>query len=449
MTKYRQEGWVGRSSVALLLSCELFEDFFDPIGIDFERFRTSLNGGWLFGYIEALKKFHVRTAIFLVSARVSTPIRLKHVTADVPIWILPAPRTYRNIRAYLARQPSAGQASLLLRRLHRRWLALLRHSMPYLATPPVLLARALCEERCGVIVCQEYENARFDVCVALSKMAGLRVVGAFHGGDAQRTRFERYIRPFAIRASDGLIIPLEAEEARVRSQYGARSVEIRRIFNPLDSAAWTPIDRGVARRALGMPANGKLIVWHGRGDARTKGLEHPLNGGERIQLEMSDRDVRLVMVGSGSDRQELSRRLDGRRAVVWIDEFVSDADSLRRYLSAADVYAFPSRREGAPVALMEAMSCALPVVATDIPSVREILGPGQAATGVLVPVEDPAAFADALIGLLEDERGARELGQRARERIVRGFSLDAIGSQLDAFLNARGLDRQAKRRAAA
>jgi glycosyltransferase involved in cell wall biosynthesis len=424
--------------IGLLLSGELFEDFFDPLRIDLEVFRTELNGGWLFGYIQALKRFDVHTVLFLVSARVSSSVRLIHGPTGTPTWILPAPRAHQALRARTSRLSRAAPKGRWqhLRKVPRKWDAVLRHAMPYLATPIRLLARELHREGCNLILCQEYESPRFDLCVLLGKAMGLPVFAAFHGANAQKSRFERILRPLTLDAAHGLIIAQEVEAERVRARYGIPSVKIQRIFNPLDCSAWAPVDRFLARRSLGLPADARVVAWHGRVDVRTKGLDILVEAWGRLSAEFGGRKVRLILVGAGEDGEELTRLLSSSSNVLWIDEFTRDNHMIRQYLSAADVYAFPSRNEGFPVALMEAMACAVPVVAADIPGVRDVLEGGEASGGVIVPPEDPAAMAHALCSLLADHAWAAELGRRGRQRIEQSFSLEAIGRQLRDFLFA-------------
>jgi starch synthase len=128
--------------------------------------------------------------------------------------------------------------------------------------------------------------------------------------------------------------------------------------------------------------------------------------------------------------------------VLWVDRFVRDQSAVRRYLSSADVYAFPSRHEGFPVAPIEAMACGLPVVAADAPGVADILEGGEDAGGLVVPRGDAAAFALALGRVLDDMAWRHELGRRGRRRVEMYFSLDAVGAQLRAFLLGRGVWRR-------
>src|SRR5207253_971479 len=92
---------------------------------------------------------------------------------------------------------------------------------------------------------------------------------------------------------------------------------------------------------------------------------------------------------------------------------VPDAE-LPGWYAAADVLAFPSTKEGWGLAVLEAMSAGLPVVASDLPVFREYLRPGQDA--LMVPVDDAAALAAALGTVLDDSALAGRHGQRERRR---------------------------------
>jgi starch synthase len=194
------------------------------------------------------------------------------------------------------------------------------------------------------------------------------------------------------------------------------------------------MDRGAARAALGITPDAQVIAWHGRVVMHKKGLDLLLDAWEQLCRERPQRELRLVLVGSGHDAAVMRQRVATLRGVIWIDHFVHDASELRRYLSAADVYAFPSRYEGFPVALIEAMACGLPVVAADADGVTDILEGGDASGGLVVPGDDADCLTHALSGLLDDEGWRHELGRRARQRAERCFSLKSVGEQLRNFL---------------
>jgi glycosyltransferase involved in cell wall biosynthesis len=103
-------------------------------------------------------------------------------------------------------------------------------------------------------------------------------------------------------------------------------------------------------------------------------------------------------------------------------------------LPAFDVFALPSRYEGLPVAVVEAMVCGIPVVATAVNAVSEVVIPGV--TGLLVPPERPDLFADAIAHLLDHAGTAAEMAAAGRRRLIARHSdaelADALVSAYEA-----------------
>ncbi len=446
-------------TIAFLPWGNVIEDFLDTLGVSLESFCREFTGSYMFRYVEALQRVGIRVVLLCVTTRVAKPTRLTHRPTGAPVYMLPAPGLYRVLRRKML-SPSGPYARSVeeafgeirgARVLVRPALVLLKEVVLYLTTPPVLLARILRHERCSAILCQEYEYPRFDVCVLLGRLMRVPVFGAFQGGDYQRSRLERLLRPLSTRACAGLIIGTQTEIQRVRDRYGVPAGKVARIFNPIDPELWCPMDRQEARAALGIPSDARVVAWHGRISIGPKGLDTLLDAWEGLLHERPARPLRLLLIGTGQDADALRQRVAAVRpgTVLWVDEFVHDRLTIRRYLSAADVYAFPSRHEGFPVAPLEAMGCGLPVVATDAHGIPDILEGGEASGGLIVPRGDAARLALALGRLLDDEAWSRELGRRARRRVEASFSLGAIGEQLGAFLlDGRRDARHAAMRAA-
>jgi starch synthase len=434
-------------TVALLPWGNVIEDFLDPIGLTLDEFCERMTGGWLFGYVEALRLAGWRTVLVVVSRRIRAPARLLHVPSGTPVCVLPAWKAYdrlarRMINPYgwLVEDAFGRQSGL-----RRLGCSLVKETAPYLATPLGALARTLRREGCAAILTQEYEYARFDLCVLLGRLLGLPVYATFQGGDRHAGRLEELIRGSTLRAASGLAVGAEGEARRLVARYGVPGGRIWPVHNPIDLEQWWPIDRAAARRALGVPLGARIVVCHGRIDMHRKGLDVLLDAWARASAERAGCDVRLLLIGTGQDDAALRAELDRRQlpGIQWIDRYELDRAAMRRYLSAADLYVLPSRIEGFPVAPLEAMACGLPVVASDIPALRTILKHGGASGGLLFRQGDPIALADALGSLLDNPDRSRKLGRIARYRVEQRFSIPAVSRQLHAMLEGPAVPRHA------
>ena len=434
------DGDPGRT-VALLLWGNVIEDFLDRIGLSLDDFCQRMTGGWLFGYIEALRSAGWRSVIFLVSQGVEAPMRLRHAPSDTPICVLPVWKAYRSAARGMV-DPYGGSVERIFGRgsgLRRLVRFAQKEAAPYLATPLGALARNLRREGCTVILTQEYEYARFDTCVLLARLLRLPVFATFQGGGYPVGRLDRLVRPVAIRAARGLAIGADKEATRVVEHYNVDAKKIWRIHNPVDVELWRPMDRDEARRQLGLSPQSRIVIYHGRIDIYAKGLDVLLEAWERIRDRPTTENPLLLIIGSGRDDAEFRQRLEALASpsIRWIDRYETDRTIMRRYLCTADLYVLPSRREGFPVAPLEAMACGLPIVGTAIPAMSNIIEHGSLSGGLIVPREDPGALADTFEKLLGDLDLCRDLGKNARRTVETRFSIESVGRQLDDMLNQR------------
>ncbi len=423
-------------AVAILVWGDAVEDFLDPIGLSLQTFATEMPGGWLFGYAEALQRVGVRTVVVCVSREVRRPRRFVHGPTGSAVWALPLPRRYRPLSRllhdpYATELEGAFRSGSHLPRRVRQWI---RDLAPYAALPAVALARVLRRERIQAFVVQEYEAARFDLSVAVGRAVGIPVFATFQGGTWHVSRLEGTLRPRSLRASAGVIIPSADEAARVRETYGVPARKIAHIFNPLDLEAWERPPRDESRQAQGVPSTAEVVAWHGRVDVHRKGLDVLLDAWPEVVADRPGRDLRLRLVGTGASAAQLHARLDAEPVpgLEWRDEYVVDPADLHQHLAAADAYVLPSRHEGFPVALVEALASGLPAVAADAPGVRDVLGEPPA--GLVVPTGDAHALASALGHLLDNPALRAQLALAARARAEAAFTMDAVGARLRAVL---------------
>lgn len=434
-------------TIALVPWGDVWEDYLDSISVSLETFCTEGPGGWMLGYIEALHKVGVRTVLILVSSRVSAPLRLNYAPTGTTITVLPAPKLYRVIQPQLINPylPSKKQELFGKAHLSRRiWLSLLNQVGPYFATPLRLLANELRREGCQAILCQEYEYTRFDVCVLLGQLLRLPVFAVFQGGSSDPNQIGRFLRPLTMKACAGLAIGPKAEIQRVCTSHNLQPAKAAQIFNPIDLGMWSPVDQSEARATLGLPSNAQIVVWHGRVEMYTKRLDVLLDAWEQVCGSRAERNLLLLLIGVGQDAEKVRRRIAAlpMQNVLWVDRYVTDRTEIRQYLSAGDVYAFPSGNEGFPVAPIEAMACGLPVVAANASGVSDILEGGEVSGGLIVPRGDVSAFAGSLGRILDNEAWRCELSQRARRRAKEFFSLEGVGRQLYDFFLQSGMSIQ-------
>ena len=426
----------GQRTVALVTAPALIEEWLEPLGVSLAAFRKELTGGWMFNYVDALATAGVHTVVVCFSEWVSEPERFEHEPTGATLWMVPPGRGMATAQRWMAEPPLAGSRGV--RDLPR---GVRRHIAPYGLTPLRALLRVLKEERCDAILSQDYDSQRFDGCVLLGRRLRIPVFATFQGGHFPGSLVSDAARPLALRAAAGLIIPAREETRRLQSRYRVPESKCAAIANPLDVNTWRAVPQAEARAAVGVAPDARVAVTHGRIHIIDKGLDVMLEAWATVTAARPGTDLELLMVGTGDDSPEVSRMISTGRypGARLVDEYIVDPDQLRRFLSAADVFAFAGRYEGFPVAPTEAMACGLPVVATDASGIPDLFEAGEEHGGVVVPRDDPDALATGLGRLLDDAELTLELGRRARARVEEHCSLEAVGRQLDDFMTARGM----------
>jgi starch synthase len=235
--------------------------------------------------------------------------------------------------------------------------------------------------------------------------------------------------------SAGVIIGPRNEAQRVKARYHLAEEIIARVPNPLDLHLWRPIERAFARRELGLSIETRIVICHGRIDVHRKGLDVLVAAWADVRAKCPSLDAQLVLIGSGEDAANFSKLLATQVSsqITWLNEYIQDRSLMRMWLSAANLYVMASRHEGFPVAPLEAMACGLPIIISDVPGGVDILGSEDALPGMVVPVGDSAALANALVKLLTDPVACEHFSGRALNR-ARDFSVEDIGTSLRAFL---------------
>jgi glycosyltransferase involved in cell wall biosynthesis len=187
----------------------------------------------------------------------------------------------------------------------------------------------------------------------------------------------------------------------------------------------SPARRLASRRALGCAPDDEVIVTIGR---------HEFQKGHRYLLEAAARlrparpRLRVIVAGrrgNASADVEALRRLLDLGDQVW---FMGHRDDVPNLLAAADLFVFPSLYEGFGGALIEAMALGLPIVASDVPAIKEVVEEGR--NSLLVPRGDPDALARAVADLLDRADQREAFGRASRRRFEEHFTLDSVVPQM-------------------
>jgi glycosyltransferase involved in cell wall biosynthesis len=290
-----------------------------------------------------------------------------------------------------------------------------------------------------------FEVGRFDVVHTHSTKAGAlgrlaaraahvpAVVHTFHGfpfhdfqSAARRTAYINAERRLG-RITDRFIgvgeaVAAEAVRRGIASPERMRvipvSVEGRIVVKTAQAAAH-------GRRRLGIPDDALLIGTVGRIDSQ-KAPHHFIEAIANVARP----DVHAVWIGGGPMRAEMEAlvRRHGLEARVHL---VGERDDVPDLLPALDVFVMTSLYEGLPCAIVEAMRCGLPVVATAVNGVPELVVPGQ--TGLLVPAGRPGAVGAAVCQLLDDPAARERMGEQARVAVAGRFDATGAGAALTAL----------------
>ena len=283
--------------------------------------------------------------------------------------------------------------------------------------------------RFGAIV----KDARPDIVHAHSSKAGavVRLARISHPrvpvvytphGYAFAGYFSRRAERVAYRGIERLLAPMAARvvcvceaEARLARSVGPTG-RVRIAYNGIGPAGEVAPDIRVAELAERGPLLGALTLLR-----PGKGIETLIDALPRL-LERHP-DAQLAILGDGPDLDALRGRAR-RHAVAHAVHFLGPSSDPLGALSAMDVFVHPSWAESFPYVILEAMSLARPIVASDVGGIGEALVDGE--SGVLVPARDAAALSEALSGVLDDPARRRRLGAAALKRVGERFTKETM-----------------------
>ncbi len=208
---------------------------------------------------------------------------------------------------------------------------------------------------------------------------------------------------------------------------GIRPERIVLIPNGIDPGRISRLDKtkkAALRAAIGVSPQDKLVITVGR-LAAPKGHKYLLEAIPKIRQQRTQ--VVFVLAGDGPLRQELETRAQQLGIQDQI-RFLGKRDDVPDLLGIADLFVLPSISEGLPVALLEAMSAGLPVIATQLEGISSIQTPGDSADPafLLVPPADSQALADAILRMLSDAALQERCAQAGKELVMNEYTVEKM-----------------------
>ena len=285
------------------------------------------------------------------------------------------------------------------------------HPWLYALAMPAFHARAMAG--CGVL--RVFQVTGTIPAVIARRLFGVPFVTTYGFWYAELARsrathlLRRTVERLGLRAADAVIATTPELAADVQRRHPRADVHV--IPNGVDTERFRPR----ARRSDAPPT----VLYAGR-FSEEKNLDVLIEAAGKLASRIP---FRLMLIGDGDRRAALEAQAGSLRLAVDFRRFV-DHREMPFMMAGADVFVLPSRTEGHPKILLEAMSSGLACVASAVPGNRALVDDGR--TGVLVAPGDAGALAEALERVLVDADERRDLGERARAAIAARYDLGAL-----------------------
>jgi sugar transferase (PEP-CTERM/EpsH1 system associated) len=290
---------------------------------------------------------------------------------------------------------------------------------------PLKIARVIRTRRPDIVHSQSWSGVDAALATRLAR-GGVRLIHSEHGRNLPYIHFEPWKRKLARRALYHAADAVFAISGEVRDYYcretGFPPAQMTVIQNGIDLRRIAGADSTRVRAELGLAATDFVIGTVARLDA-TKDTHTLVRAFARLRAELPGLPLTLLVVGDGPERPTLERYA-GEHGLSDAVRFTGVRHDVPRLLHAMDLFALSSLSEGLPITALEAMAASLPIVATRVGALPELVEEG--ATGFLVDPKQADAMAAQFARLATDRAAARQFGAAARRKVEREYSLDRM-----------------------
>jgi len=301
---------------------------------------------------------------------------------------------------------------------------------------PLITLTASCKmievaERVNLDVLHAHYALPWAICAHLAREVvhetcrRLKIVTTLHGTDitlvGQEPAFFKMTK-FGIERSDA-VTAVSRYLAEETNKVFNVNCPIDVIHNSVDSARFAPKKEGCCRKHFA--ANGEKLLIHCSNFRPVKNVPDVIKIFAGVHRSMP---AKLLLVGEGPDlpvARQLSEELGVAKDVV----FLGNQESVEEILPCGDLFLLPSAYESFGLAALEAMSCGLPVIATEIGGLGEVITPGV--DGWLCKVGDTECMADRAADILGNPAKQAKMGAAAREKAVQNFSAEIMVKQYE------------------
>jgi glycosyltransferase involved in cell wall biosynthesis len=396
---------------------DVFEDFYPHYGVDREAFSHRWSNTGNHAFLSMLQR-QVGDAIWYVFSLAPELTEVRHEVVGCRIKMLPSSWLHRHLwRAFYL--PKAAW----------RW----RWAYPayatvasYLSLASLPFLRMLWRDRPDFFFLQDYATGKFDILLLVSKWLDVPLI-AYHSGSRPEGYLGRLARRWTIRQADWLIASSQDELEMLARRYRVPRERLKVVLTPIDTTTFRALARTEAKQLAGLDSERRYLLFVGRLDDPVKRVSALIRSFASLAAEFPDAD--LLIAGEGPDDEKLQHlATETVPARVHFLGWIAGSDAKVRLYNAAECLLLPSRSEGFPTVVGEAMACGTPVLASRVGGVSELVVDGQ--TGWLFAAGDDRALTAGLAYVLAHPEAVASLRAQCRRVAEARVSPEAVAAAL-------------------